>query len=220
MNGSKREFLNNIIMIIVLYLALEVNNILPGFNNIPWFVPVSLLTATGIYVMLINSFLFIIPKSELLMRIYWGKLYLNGFWSYVYTRDGKEYFGIWRFEQDLDKILVVGSGLTENFTPRTVVRSVSPLIHEQGAYFVLNVRQELDHCTGFITPVYSKTTIIIDSPKNILKPVTTLRATTEIYGGSSNGHLHPDVIFKKHIDAKSDEDVINYLRDNIKKSSD
>lgn len=72
------------------------------------------------------------------MRLYWGKLYLHGYWSYEYTRDGKQYFGIWRFEQDLDAIRVVGSGLNDRYLPRTIVRSVSPLIEDQGAYFILN----------------------------------------------------------------------------------
>ena len=88
---------------------------------------------------------------------------------------------------------------------------MSPLIEDQGAYFVLNVRTELDKTTGFITPVYSKTTLILDIPRGFGQ-VITMRATTEVYGGASTGQLHPDVIFKKHLNAHSDEEVIEELK--------
>lgn len=101
MTRSKRENLNNAIMLLVVFLALKVNMILPGIHQVHWFIPVSLLTATGVYVFLIRLLFFIISHSEFLMRMYWGKLYLNGYWSYEYTREGKTFFGIWRFEQDL-----------------------------------------------------------------------------------------------------------------------
>jgi hypothetical protein len=39
-----------------------------------------------------------------------------------------------------------------------------------------------------------------------------MRATTEVYGGASTGQLHPDVIFRKHINANSDEDVIEEIK--------
>lgn len=211
MNGSKRENLNNIVMLIVLFIALHINQILPGLQNSVWYIPVSMLTATGVYVFFMKAIFLIVSKSEILMRLYWGRLYLSGYWSYKYTRDGKSYFGIWRFEQDLDSIRVVGSGLNDSYLPRTIVRSVSPLIEDQCAYFVLNVRTELDKSTGFITPVYSKTTLILDAPRGF-KTVVTMRATTEVYGGASTGQLHPDVIFKKHITANSDEDVIQEIR--------
>lgn len=211
MIGSRRDSLNNIVMLIVLFLALKIRDILPGLQDSMWHIPISMLTATGVYVFLMKAIFVIVSKNDFLLRLYWGRLYLSGYWSYQYTRDGKVYFGIWRFEQDLDRILVVGSGLTESYLPRTIVRSVSPFIEEQGAYFVLNVRAELDKANGFITPVYSKTTLILDSPRGF-KPVVTMRATTEVYGGASTGQLHPDVIFRKHIDANSDEEVIEALK--------
>ena len=211
MPGSKRETLNNLVLLAVLFFALKISQILPGLQSSIWYIPVSMLTATGFYVFAIRAIFFTVARSELLLRIYWGRLFLSGYWSYEYTRDGKNYFGFWRFEQDLDHIRVIGSGLNERFLPRTIVRSVSPLIEDQGAYWVLNARTELDSESGPITLVYSKTTLILDSPKGF-KPVITMRATTEIYGGSSSGHLHPDVLFRKHVKAKSDEEVIADLR--------
>lgn len=217
MNGSKRETLNNIVMLAVLFIALKISQILPGLQDSNWYIPLSILTATGVYVFFMKAIFLIVSKNEFLMRLYWGRLYLSGYWSYQYTREGKSYFGIWRFEQDLDSIRVLGSGLNENYSPRTIVRSVSPLIEDQGAYFVLNVRTELDKTSGFITPVYSKTTLILDAPRNF-QPVVTMRATTEVFGGASTGQLHPDVIFRKHVDANTDEDVIKEIKSKHEKS--
>lgn len=211
MNGSRRENLNNLVLLSVLFFALKLQQILPELQSSLWYIPVSMLSATGVYVFLMRVMFWVVSKSELLLRIYWGKLYLKGYWSYEYSRDNKRYFGIWRFEQDLDNVRVVGSGLNDRFLPRTIVRSVSPLIEEQGAFFVLNVRTELEATNGLITPVYSKTTLILDAPRGF-NQVVTMRATTEIYGGISSGQLHPDVIFKKHLNAKTDEDVIEDLK--------
>lgn len=218
MTGSKRESLNNLVLLVVLFLALKLSNVLPAIKDSAWFIPVSMLTATGSYVFLIRILLFFVGHSGLLLRFYWGKLYLQGYWSYEYTRGNKIFFGIWRFEQDLDSTHVIGSGLNDRFVPRTIVRSVSPLIEDQGAYWVLNVRTELDTTSGLITPVYSKTTLILDSAR-WFSPVTTMRATTEIYGGTSSGHLHADVLFHKHVKAKSDEDVIVLLRNKYQATS-
>jgi hypothetical protein len=218
MPGSKRETLNNFVLLAVLVFALNINKILPGLQDSAWYIPLSMLTATGVYVFAIRAINFAVAHSDFLLRLYWGRLFLSGYWSYEYTRDGKQYFGIWRFEQDLDAIHVIGSGLNERFVQRTIVRSVSPLIEDQGAYWVLNVRTELNAGSGPITPVYSKTTLILDTRKGF-NPVITMRATTEIYGGSSTGHLHSDVQFRKHINAKSDEDVIASLKKRHQDSS-
>ena len=214
MNGSKRQYLNNIVMLLVLTIALEVHGQLTHLENEFIYIPLTLLSATGLYLILIKLLLTIISNVDFFMKMYWGELYLNGFWSYEYTREGKKYFGIWRIIQDLDSIRIMGLGLNDDFLPRTTVRSISPLISEQGIYYVLNVKSELASTDGFIIPVYSKTTLTLGARKTIFSLVTNIRATTEVYGGKSNGHLHSDVLFSKHLDVKSEEDVILLLRKN------
>ncbi len=215
MNGYKKDTLNTIVLLLIVFLAVNLESWVPSFQNKPLYIVITLLTAKGFYELIIRLMFFIIAHNNFLMRLYWGRQYINGFWSYEYTREGKKYFGIWRISQDLNMTHVIGSGLNEDFSVRTIVRSVSPLITDQGAFFVLNVRQELNKDTGFITPVYSKTTMILDRPNSFFSEVKTMRATTEIYGGESNAHLHPNVIFKKHKAAKSDEDVINIIKGSI-----
>ena len=66
-------------------------------------------------------------------------------------------------------------------------------------------------------PVYSKTTLILDRPRGF-HPVVTMRATTEVYGGASTGQLHPGVIFRKHAEVNSDEDVIAVIKNKHEQS--
>ncbi len=214
MTGSRRSGkLEDLVLLSVLFVAVQLDNWIPDLEKSAFYLPVALLTAKGVYEIILRSVRFVILHSSVLMRLYWGRLYLAGYWSYEYTRGGITFFGIWRFEQDLDDVRIVGGGLNNEFRPRTIVRSVSPLIEDQGAYFVLNVRSELDQATGHILPVYSKTTLILDTPRRFFREVITLRATTEVYGGPSTGQLHPDVVFHKHPGAYSDEDVVNELRE-------
>jgi len=209
---NNKEYIYTVVLLLVVYIAVGIEVWLPTIKSLDYYWIIVLLISVGLYQFIIWFTLFIISNTPFLMHLYWGKLYVNGYWSYEYTRNGQKYFGIWRFKQDLTNTHVIGSGLNEDFSVRTIVRSVSPLIDEQGAFFVLNLRQELSSIEGFITPVYSKTTLILDEPRNWFSSVKTIRGTTEIYGGNSNAHLHPNVIFKKHLKAKSDEDVINDLK--------
>ena len=212
MNGYRKETINTIVLLTTIYLAIQLETWFPNIENRPLFIVITLLTAKGFYELVIKLIFFIISHNHLFMKFYWGKIYLAGYWSYEYTREGKKYFGIWQITQDLSSTYVIGSGLNDDYSVRTIVRSVSPLIKEQGVYFVLNVRSELNSETGFITNVYSKTTLILDEPRNWLSEEISIRATTEIYGGNSNAHIHPNVVFKKHKKIKSHEDMIEKLR--------
>lgn len=211
MNGYKQDTINGVVLIITVYLAIQLEHWFPNIINRPLFVAISLITAKGFYEIVVRAIFFMISHTPFLMRIYWGKVYLNGYWSYEYSREGKRYFGIWQIKQDLHSTHVIGSGLNDDCSVRTIVRSVSPLLEEQGVYFVLNVRTELSCETGFITNVYSKTTLILDNPKRWWGEAHNMRATTEIYGGNSNAHIHSNVVFKKHKGVKTHDELIKIL---------
>ena len=213
MNGYKKDTLNTIVLLLIVFLAVKLESWIPNYKNESFFIIITLLTAKGFYELIIRLIFFVIANSGFLMRLYWGRMYIDGYWSYEYKREGKKYFGIWRINQDLDITNVIGSGLNDDFSVRTNVKSVSPLIKYQGAFFVLNIREELSKDKGFITPVYSKTTLILDRPNGLFSQVRMIRATTEIYGGESNAHVHSNVIFRKHLKARSDEDVIRELKE-------
>ena len=167
-----------------------------------------LLTSTGFHGFLIKLIYWATEKNDFLLKFYWGNLYIKGLWSYYYVLNNKKYVGVWRINQDLQGVTVVGSGLYPDYSVRTIVRSVSPLIEDQGAYFILNDRTELENNSH----IYSKTTLILNQPRKSFAEIRSMRATTEIYGGPSSGHVHTNVVFIKHLEANSEDDVIEILK--------
>lgn len=207
--SDRRKSLNTGVMLIVVFLALQIGSIFPDFENSPLVLAVAVLSSKGLYELIIMLMFWAIRTSDHLMRWYWGHLYLRGIWSYEYTLSGRVHFGVWDFEQDESGVQVIGNGLDENFQVRTIVRSVSPLIEEQGGYFLLNSRNELANDNA---RVFSKTTLLLDHPRRPWSLVRSMRATTEVFGGPSDRQLHPNVVFTRQVDADSIEDAIVALR--------
>jgi hypothetical protein len=212
MNVYQKQFnLNKWVLIIVVSFALILQQYAMSRNNSSTTVVdqlIILLSSTGFYSLLISFIYWATENSNFLLKIYWGKVYIKGLWSYHYVLNGKRCVGIWKIDQNLQGITVIGSGLYPNYSTRTIVRSVSPLIENQGAYFILNDRNELENNSH----VYSKTTLILNQPKKPFSEVVSMRAITDIYGGLSNGQVHTNVIFIKHPDANSEDDVIEILK--------
>jgi hypothetical protein len=209
--NDRRSTIDVTVMLIVVSVAVTLQRIFPDVDNSLLFVAVSVLTARGVYELLIQGIYWSIRSSGWLLRLYWGKLYVAGIWSYTYELAGRHYCGVWRIEQDEWSTRVVGFGLeaAADLTHRTMVRSVSPLIDEQGAYFILNDRIEFDPGPAVTMPIdaatasdprfnaseptYSKTTLVFDGPR----APRSMRAITYIFGGPSSGQVHTDVRFRK-----------------------
>lgn len=210
MNTSSRQrALHTTVMLFIVFLALQAKRIFPDIEKNGLILAIVTLSSKGLYELIIMIIYRTINSSEFMLRLYWGHLYLNGIWSYTYSLNDKIHFGVWEFEQDIDGVQVIGNGLDDNFQARTIVRSVSPLIAEQGGFFVLNVRNEL---TNDNARVFSKTTLLLDRPRRPMALVKTMRATTEIYGGPSDRQLHPNVLFVRHTDVDNIEEVIEGIR--------
>lgn len=206
--SDRRVGLNTTVMLIVVFAAIQVTIHVPQIEKNTLYQTLVLVTAKGLFDALICAVYFAIRTSQTLLRLYWGKYYLQGLWSYEYFLGDARFVGIWRIDQDLDNVRVVGSGLDENYRVRTIVRSISPLIEETNAYFVINDRTELTTNSH----VYSKTTLIVDRPRTRLGQPLTMRATTEVFGGPSSGQVHPNVIFTRRPDAETEQEVIDALR--------
>jgi hypothetical protein len=208
--NDRRSTIDVTVMLIVVFVAVTLQRIFPDVDNSLLFVAVSVLTARGVYELLIQGIYWAIRTSDRLLRLYWGQLYVAGIWSYTYELAGRHYCGVWCIKQDDRLTRVVGFGLqAADLAKRTMVRSVSPLINEQGAYFVLNDRIEFDPGPPATMPVdaataseprfnaseptYSKTTLVFDGPR----APQSMRATTYIFGGPSSGQVHTDVVFRK-----------------------
>jgi hypothetical protein len=128
----------------------------------------------------------------------------------------KKYYGITRIEQDLYGIVTIGFGIDEDGKQRSIARSVTQLIENNHAYDIVCVRHDsIEEDSN-----YSKTTLQPDNPtKNSffsLKIPTKMRAITYLYGGSQNGILHKDVVFRKFENAKCEDEIIKFLMEKIK----
>ncbi len=207
--SKRRDRLNTIILMTVVLIAIEVTKQLPHLLQTAPGVIVALATSKGIYELLITSMTAAINNSNVFLRAFWGTLYIKGFWSYEYTLDGKLYRGVWEIQQDINGIKVVGNGLDDDFRLRTIVRSVSPLIEEAGGYFVINSRNEMAQGNQ---KVFSKTTLLISKPKHFWQRSLAMRAITEVYGGTSDKQVHPNVIFRLHTNVDSIEELIDEMK--------
>lgn len=209
-NSFNRERgLSTAIMLVVVFLAIRAQVVFPDMDKSAVIQVIIIVSSKGVYELLIRGIYWLIDNSELLMRAYLGHLYLRGLWSYEYTINDKVFFGVWEFLQSSNTCQVVGNGLDDEYRVRTIVRSVSPLIEEQGAYFVLNARNELKNDNA---RVFSKTILLLDHPRRSWGLVRSMRATTEVFGGPSDRQLHPNVVFTRHPKAQSIEEVAAYLR--------
>jgi hypothetical protein len=210
---QKQSNLSSSILVVVVSFALGLQSYAASRNNNSTSIVdqfIILLTSAGFHSLLIRLIYWVTEKNEFLLKLYWGNIYIKGLWSYYYVLGNKKYVGVWRIDQDLQGITVVGSGLYPDYSVRTIVKSVSPLIENQGAYFVLNDRTELERNSH----IYSKTTLILNQPRKPFTDVKSMRATTEIYGGPSSGQVHTNVVFVKHPEANSEDDVIAILKKN------
>lgn len=175
------------------------------------------LTSVSFHEILKTIILILVEKNRFLQKIYWGKSFLDGFWSYAYTvndpKDNNIYFGIWRFEQTLFATKIVGFGLNPDFTVRSRVRSVTDLIKNVNRYEVINIRT--DHIANAID-YYSRTSMYFELNKDIFfrHPIR-MRGETVVYGGPLNGRICNN-FFLKHNSAKTEEDVINELKENVR----
>lgn len=207
--SSPRRTLDSLVMLITVFLAVQANFVFPAISSSVVIQVVVIISAKGFYELVIIFLYWCINHSSILLHAVWGSLYLKGFWSYTYSLEGIEYFGVWEIDQDLEGHRVVGNGVDNDLHVRTIVRSVSPLIPEQGGYYFINLRNELRNENA---RVLSKTTLLLDKPAKFWGRVKTMRATTEVFGGPSDGQLHADVVFHRHSKATSIEEVISCLQ--------
>jgi len=104
----------------------------------PWRWVLTLLSSGAVYRGLLSSAQYAICHSETLLAFYWGeKLYWKGYWHYTSIRDGQNYLGVWRIDQDIHGTSIAAFGLDAEYRhrfsaysvgdPMPIGRSVSPL---------------------------------------------------------------------------------------------
>lgn len=94
MDKSKSK-LTNVTIGLAIIIGSFIYNALSGIPQLPmavnWIVTVIVsVTIHQIIFWFLNK---IIEHSDLLLKLFWGKLYIKGFWSYTYIVDGEKNMG-------------------------------------------------------------------------------------------------------------------------------
>lgn len=176
---------------------------------------VSILAAIFSYQVLTELLYKLIEKNDFLFKVYWGKLYLKGIWYYEYTVQGegnKTYYGIWKIDQDLNNIKIIGYGYNDELTEiRTRLCSVTELIQNNSYYDIIHIKNEVSNPN---IEFYAKSSIsFLDTNRSYPKK---FHSITYIYGGNHSGETHLDTFYK--IENVDSEDVaINIIKNRGKK---
>ena len=215
--NDKLQRLNMFVLSIIILYAIFIERLLITIPEIHPYVTAftTFLTSVSFYYLLRDIIFRIVGNSDFFLRIYWGRMYIHGLWSYSYTHENQEssddtvHIGLWRFEQNLYETKVVGFGLTEKLEARSRVRSVTDLIESFGGYDVVNIRTDSVDSSA---ENFSRTSMFFELNKNrIFKYPIRMRGKTIKYGGPLTGVICNN-IFERHEDLKTEQEVIDYLK--------
>lgn len=224
---TQNRKLQSIILIIVVSIAISVSNTLVNVTKVSTvktilddpFIQLIIAISVALfgYHTIINIVFFAVNRSEFCLHMYYGKLFLRGYWYYEYvklTEEGenasKPKYGVWQIDQDFDGIHISGYGLYDNLNKyRTTVESKTQLIENEHCFEVILSKIEA------INPgvkYFAKASITIDNSRRY-KKTTHFHSYTYTFGGSQAGEIHIDTYYKVP-NAKTEDDVIKYLKDN------
>lgn len=209
---KKINFLNIIAMNIIIVVITSFNYFFYDMvsSNLIATLIISILAAIFSYQAITEILYKLVEKSDFLFRIYWGNLYLKGIWYYEYTIQGgnnKKYYGVWKIEQDLSNIYIIGYGYNEDLTKiRTRLCSVTELIQNNNFYDIVHTKNEAsDPNVDF----YAKSSIsFLGDNRNY---PTKFHSFTYIYGGNHTGETHIDTFYKME-NVKSEDEAVQILR--------
>jgi hypothetical protein len=175
-----------------------------------------LLTSAALFRFLVSGLFWLVSNIDFLLRLYWGpSQYLKGYWHYTSTRDGQKFVGVWRFSQDSYSVRVLAFGLDREYQRRFTSHSVGPINEIRpgaGIYEVVNSRDDPAVVGG---PIFSMTRFVPDAPVGNRwwsRKVLTMHGETFTFGDKGTRHLNQNVVFTRHPDVRSDENVVTAFR--------
>jgi hypothetical protein len=200
------------IVILAISVAIFLQNTLFGAVTDNVYLNAALVWVSGVlgYQAIANTLFTVGSRNKAVLSIFYGPMFLDGFWSYTSHAGDKYYLGVWRIEQDLYETKVTAFGLDDAFGKRSSVQSVATHLKPSEFIFV-NERTDWDRDSS---KQFSKTVAIPDEVKSVLffeRPVV-IRGETQIYGGPMSGQVATNVVFRKHTDVRSFDALIDKLR--------
>lgn len=198
---------------LAIVIGIAINEFLAKQENIPIILNlfITFLISVTIHEFMFWFFTKMINHFEFLLKLYWGKTYIKGYWSYTYIINGEKKYGVWCIDQDINSITIKGFGLTRDGIRRSDVQSLTSLITRGNDYEVVNMRRDISD-NGIMSDdfYYSKTTLHLqqrDTFLNLCNYPLIMDGMTQIYGGSLSGNTHTQLVFTKHRDAKDEHAV-------------
>jgi len=214
---NRKNKITSITVGIAIIIGVAINNLLAEQTELHIVINqfITVIVSATIHEFLYWIFVYVIEHMDLLLKLFWGKLYIKGFWTYTYVIDGNKKYGAWCIDQNLDSVTIKGFGLTKEGVRRSDVQSMTSLIPRGNDWEVINMRRDLSD-TGEWSDVfyYSKTTIHLQQRKTFLNlcayPLT-MDGNTIVYGGELSGQIHNQLVFTKHKEAKNEQDIEQIL---------
>lgn len=218
---KKQNRIADITVGLAIIIGIAINEFIAKQAGIPY---VANLVITFLLSATIHEFMFwmlnkLIVHFDFLLKLYWGKAYIKGYWSYTYLLNGEKRYGAWCIDQDIDSITIKGFGITADGIRRSDVQSLTSLLSRGNDYEVVNMRRDIS-ATGVMSDTfyYSKTTLHLhqrDTFLNLFNYPTRMDGTTYIYGGELSGSTHNQLVFIKHRDAKDEHDIEEIVKNMI-----
>ena len=213
---KRKDNLNITIMSVIVVIITCFNCYFNDFvaKNLILTLVISILASIFSYQFFIELACKIIESNDFLFKLYWGNLYLKGIWYYEYTIQGlnnKKYYGVWRIDQDLENIRIIGYGYNDELvTIRTRLSSVTELIKNNGYYDIVHIKNEVSNPN---IDFYAKSSISFVG--NEKRYPTKFHSITYIYGGNHTGDTHLDT-FRKIENAKTEDEAIYMIKMEMK----
>lgn len=220
---NKKNKITSVTVGLAIVVGVAINELLSSQTDLPNFVNwiITVVVSATVHELLFFIFLCIIKHSEFLLKLFWGPLYIKGFWTYTYVIGDTKKYGAWCIDQTLDSVKIKGFGLTKDGVRRSDVQSMTSLIRRGNDWEVINMRRDLSD-TGEWSDVffYSKTTLHMQQRTTFLNlcpyPLK-MDGNTIIYGGELSGQIHNQLVFTKHKEAKNEQDIEKILLDKMRK---
>lgn len=219
---KEKNKVTNIVVGLAIIVGVAINDILSKQTNLPLFINwiITVVISATVHEFLFWGFVCIIEHSDLLLKLFWGRLYIKGFWTYTYVTGGCRKYGAWCIDQTLDSVTIKGFGLTKEGIRRSDVQSVTSLFPRGNDWEVINMRRDLSE-NGEWSDVYyySKTTLHMQQRStffNLCAYPLRMDGNTIIYGGELSGQIHNQLVFTKHKEARNEQDIEKILLDKMR----
>lgn len=218
---KNRNKITDVTVGIAIIIGVAINKFLSEQSSIPLFINwiITFLLSSTIHEFMYWLFSKMISHSDILLKLFWGKTYIKGYWSYTYVIGEEKKYGAWCIDQDVDGITIKGFGITKDGVRRSDVQSLTSLIPRGNDYEVVNMRRDINE-RGTMSDAfyYSKTTLHLqqrDTFLNFFNYPLKMDGMTYVYGGTHSGNVHTQLVFVKHREAANEHDIEEIVKSMI-----